>query len=134
MIKNPSILISKHLCLSLTSLYKASEGVCYNISFFITIINLKVILRDILGSTNLSVCWTFCIYKFVKVISIKDKNLVSIVLHIEASTWESLNNGKSSEIYILYQIFVGIIWLKKKVIEFYFLDLEVNWLRTPPIT
>ena len=94
MIKNLSILILKDFFLSLAFLWEAKQSISCNICFFLTIIYLEMILREFLGSTNLTKTQVFHIYKSAKVIIIsKDKNFVFTVLQILALSLKNLNNG-----------------------------------------
>ena len=75
--KNLSILISEHFFLDLASLGEARPSISSNISFFLTIIDLEVVLKEFLALTDLMKAWVFCIYKAMKVIIVnKNKDFV----------------------------------------------------------
>ena len=77
MIKNLRILISESLFLGWASLREAKESISHNISFSQMIINLKVVLRKLLGSADLTIAQAFCIYESTEVIIVsKNKDLM----------------------------------------------------------
>ena len=77
MMKNLSILILEHFFPGLAFLEKARQNICHNISFFLTIINLEVISRELLGSANLTRAQVFCIHKLTEIVMVnKKENLV----------------------------------------------------------
>lgn len=59
--KNLSNLISQHFFLSLTSLWEAKQGISHSISFFLIIIDLEVISRELLGLADLTKAQTLYI-------------------------------------------------------------------------
>ena len=77
--KNLSILISEHFFFGLASLREARQSISYSISHSLTIINLKVVSKDLLGPTDQLKAQVFRIHESVKVIIVnKDKNLVFV--------------------------------------------------------
>ena len=79
--KNLSILISKHFFLGLASLEEVRQSISYSISFFLIIIDLKVISKKLLGLVDLIKAQIFRIYKLTEVIMvIKDKDLIFATL------------------------------------------------------
>ncbi len=75
--KNLRILISESLFLGLTSLREAKQGISCSISLSLTIIDLEVVSRELLGLSDLTRAQTLCIYELAEVIMvIQDKNLV----------------------------------------------------------
>ena len=51
--KNLGIFISESFFLSLASLREARQSISHSISFFLTLIDLKVVLKKLLGLANL---------------------------------------------------------------------------------
>ncbi len=77
MIKNLSIFNSKSFFLGLTSLWEVKQSILHSISFFLTIIGLEVVLRELWGLADLTRAQTLWNYKLVEVIIIsKDKNFI----------------------------------------------------------
>ncbi len=71
------VLISESLLLGLASLEEAKQGIRRSISLFLTIIDLKLVSRQLLGPADLTRTQTFCIHKSTEVIMVsKDENLV----------------------------------------------------------
>ncbi len=62
MIENLGVLISENLVLSLAHLRETRQGISHNISLSLTIIDLEVVWRELLGSTDLARAQTLCIY------------------------------------------------------------------------
>ena len=92
--KNLNIFIFEHFFLSLASLWEVRQSICRSISFSLTIINLEVVLRELLGPADLKRAQAFYIYELMEVIIVnKDKNLVFAAFQVEALSLESLNNG-----------------------------------------
>ena len=62
------------------SLKKARKCVCYCICFTLTIIDLKIVIIDLLGPTNLIKAQILYIYKLLKVIIVnKNEELAFVV-------------------------------------------------------
>ena len=77
MIQDLSILSLKLLFLIKILLQKARQNFCYSICFILTIIDLKMIIRELFGPTNLTKDKTLCIYKLLMIIMIiKNNDLV----------------------------------------------------------
>ena len=75
--KNLRIHIFKIFFLGLTSLREARQSISYCISFSLIIIDLIVVLRELLGSADLTRAQTLHIYELRAVIKVnKDKNLI----------------------------------------------------------
>ncbi len=94
MMKNLSILISERFFLGLASLWEAKQSISRSISFSLTIIDLEVVLRKFLGSTDLMRAQAFYIYELTEVVMVsKDKDLVFAALKVVTLNLKSLNNG-----------------------------------------
>ena len=77
MMKNLGILILECFFLGLTFLWEVRQGISRNINLFLTVIDSKIILKELLGSTHLSKAQAFCIHELTEVIIVnEDKNLV----------------------------------------------------------
>ena len=75
-----SVVSSKLVFFSDIFLKKIKEGVCSSIHFTLTIINSKIVTRELLCLVNLTRAQTLCIYKLLKVIIVcKNGNLVFAV-------------------------------------------------------
>ena len=75
--KNLGILISESFFHNLTSLWKTGQGISRSISLFLTVIDLKVVSRELLGLADLLRAQAFCIHELTEVIMIsEDENLV----------------------------------------------------------
>lgn len=71
-----NIFVSEHFFHSLTFLKKVKQSISHNISFFLKIINLNVVLQELLGLAGLKVVQVFCIYELAEIVIIgKNKNL-----------------------------------------------------------
>lgn len=74
------ILIFKRFFLGLAFLDGAKQSISCSIIFFLTIIDLKRVLTELLGPTNLAKAQAFRIHKSTEVIMVnKDKNLVFVI-------------------------------------------------------
>ena len=92
--KNLSILLSECFFLGLAFLEEARQSISCSISFSLTIIDLKVVSRKLLGATDLVRAQAFCIHELTKIIIVsKDKDLVFAAFQVVAPSFESLNNG-----------------------------------------
>ncbi len=75
--ENLEVLISENLFLGLALLKEVRQSISRSISLYLTIIDLEVVLKKVLGPADLARAQAFCIYKLIEVIMIsKDKNLV----------------------------------------------------------
>ncbi len=75
--ENLGPLISKSLFLGLASLREVKQGISYSISFSLTIINLELVSRELLGLADLRRAQTLHIHEMAEVIMVnKDKDLV----------------------------------------------------------
>ncbi len=75
--KNLGILISKCFLLNLAYLEETKQSINHSISFFLTIIDLKMVLRELLGLTDLARAQTFRIHESTEVIIVsKDEKLL----------------------------------------------------------
>ena len=75
--KNLSVLSSKLFFLIQASEKKTRKCICSSICFTLTIIDLKMGTRELLGLADLTRAQTFCIYKSLKVIMVlENKNFV----------------------------------------------------------
>lgn len=78
----------------LALLKEIKQRISSYISLALTIINMKVILRELLGLLNLSRAQTFYIYKLTKVIVIcQNKHLFFTIFKIVLLSFKSLNNS-----------------------------------------
>ncbi len=92
--KNLGILIFESFFLSLTSLREARQSISYRITFFLTIINLEVVSRDLVGSTDLTKAQALDIHKSTEVVIVsKNKDLVFVAFQVVASSLENLHDG-----------------------------------------
>ncbi len=93
--KNLGIFISESLFLSLASLGEARQGINQNISLSLTIIDLEVVLRERLGSTDLTRAQTFRIHELTEdTIVSKDEDLVFATFQVVAPSFKGFNNSK----------------------------------------
>ena len=75
--KNLGILILECFFLRLTFLWEARQGISRSIYLSLTIINSKVVSRELLGLADLSRAHTFCIDESTEVIMLsEDEDLV----------------------------------------------------------
>ncbi len=75
--KNLGVLISKSVFLDLASLREAKQGISCSISLSLTIVDSKVVSRELLGSADRTRAQTLRIHKLTKVIMVsKDRELV----------------------------------------------------------
>ena len=75
--KNLSILISKCFFLSLAPLWKAKQNISHSISFSLTIIDSKVVSRELLGPADLIKAQVFYIHKLIEVVIVsKNEDLI----------------------------------------------------------
>ncbi len=92
--ENLGVLISESLVLGLASVGEARQGICRSISLSLTIIDLEVISRELLGPVNLTRAQAFCIYESTEVIIVsKDEDLVFAAFQVVAPSLKSFNNS-----------------------------------------
>ena len=93
--KNLSILIFECFFFSLASFEEAKQSISLSISFFLIIIDLKVVSREFLGPTDLAKAQIFLIHKLTKVVIVsKDEDLVFAAFQVVASSLKSFNNSQ----------------------------------------
>lgn len=79
--KNLDILVLEYFFLKLTLPWKLRQGIICHISSLLTIVDLKIVTKELLGLTNLTGARTFCIYELTRVDMVrKDENFVFAVL------------------------------------------------------
>ncbi len=94
MIKNLGVLISESLFLGLVFLGEARQGISRSISLILTIIDSKVVLRELLGPADLTRAQVFCIYESTEVIIVsKDEDLVFAAFQVVAPSFKGFNNS-----------------------------------------
>ncbi len=92
--KNLSILILERFFLGLAPLWEARQNISRSISFSLTIIDLEVVSRELLGPADLTRAQAFRIHESTKVVMVsKDEDLAFAALQVMAPSLESLNNG-----------------------------------------
>ncbi len=75
--KNMRILISESFFFSLAFLWETRQSISRSISFFLMIIDLEVVSRELLGPVDLMKAQALRIYELTEVIGVsKDENLV----------------------------------------------------------
>lgn len=75
--KNLEILICESFFLNLAFLKKVRQSISHNIIFFLTIVDLKIVLREFLGLVDLIRAYTLYIYELREVIMVnRDEDLV----------------------------------------------------------
>ena len=63
----------------LVSLGEVRQRVCNSVGFSLVIIDLKIILRELLGPPDLTKTQVLCIYKLMKIVVVsKDKDLIFV--------------------------------------------------------
>ncbi len=92
--KNLGVFISESLLLGLDLLKKVRQSISRSISLSLTIIDLEVVLREFLGSAELTRAQTFYIHKLTEVIMVsKDKNFVFAFVQVVAPSLKGFNNS-----------------------------------------
>ncbi len=92
---NLSILISEHFFLGLSFLGEGRQSISRSISFFLTIINSEVILKELLGPADLMRAQVFCIHELTEVIMVsKDEDLVFTAFQVVAPSFKGFNNSQ----------------------------------------
>ncbi len=75
--ENPRVLIFESLFLGQAFLKEVRQDISYNISFSLTIINLEVVSKELLGLADLTRAQTLRIYESAEFIMVsKDKDLI----------------------------------------------------------
>ena len=93
--KNSAIFSSKLNFFILTSLRKPRQSICSCIRLALAIIDLKMILRELLGPSDLSATQTLCTHKTTEVIVVyKNKNLMLAAFYVVAPYLESFDNSQ----------------------------------------
>lgn len=76
-------------------LWKAKQGVSSSISLFLTIIDLELVSKKLMGQTDLMEARSSCIYEFAEIIMISQhKNLIFAEFQVLSPSFETLNNGQ----------------------------------------
>ncbi len=89
------VLISESFFLGLTSLREARQGISRSISLSLTIIDSEVVLREFLGSADLTRAQALCIYELTEVIMVsKDENLVFAAFQVVVPSLKGFNNSQ----------------------------------------
>ena len=93
--KDSSNLSSKFLFLALTSLRIWSQSICSPIGLALTIIDPKVVSRELLSLANLTRAQALCIHEPTKIIMVvgEHKNFVLTAFQIVPPILEGLNDG-----------------------------------------
>ena len=92
--KDLAILSLELILLIFASLGKRGQNICSRIHLALVIINSKVIMRELLGPTDLIGAQALCIYEMTEVIVVrKDQNLMPTAFQEVAPSLECLNNG-----------------------------------------
>ncbi len=79
--ENLGVLISESFFLGLASLEEAKQGISHSISFSLTIIDSKVVSRELFGPADLMRAQAFHIHESTEVIMVsKDEVLICAVL------------------------------------------------------
>ncbi len=93
--KNLSFLISERFLLGLASLGEARQSISRSISFSLTIIDSKVVSRELLGPANLTRAQAFCIHESTEVIMVsKDEDLIFVALQVVAPSLKGFNDSQ----------------------------------------
>ena len=92
--KDLAILSSELIFLILVSLQKPQQSICSCICFALAVVNLKMVLRELLGPADLSGAQTLRINKATKVVVVcKDKYLVLATFQIVMPCLEGFDNS-----------------------------------------
>ncbi len=95
MMEDLVVLISKSLFLGMAFLEKARQGISRSICLSLTIIDLEVVSKELLGLADLTKAQAFCIHKSTEVIMIsKDTNLVFAAFQVMAPNIKDFNNSQ----------------------------------------
>ena len=92
--KDSAILSFELIFLILASLEKPQQSICSYICFALTIIDLEMVLRELLGLADLSKAQILLIHETTEIIMVyKDKNLMFVTFQVVVPSLECLNNG-----------------------------------------
>lgn len=93
--KNPSVFGSEFFFLILIPLRKTKKSICSSISYYLTIINLKIIMRKFLGPLDLLKTQVLHIYKLTEVIIVYEHQyFILTALEAVALSLKELNDGQ----------------------------------------
>lgn len=105
--KNTSIFGLEFFFLILIPFRKTKKSICSSIGFFLTLINLKIVPRELLGPSNLIKAQILCIHQLTRVIMIcKYQNFMLTVLQIVALSLKGFNNSQKLTVVGLIPSFV----------------------------
>ncbi len=91
--ENLEILISESFFLGLTLLKETRQGISRSINLSLTIIDLKVVSRELLGPVDLTRAQTFCIHESTEVVVVsEDKDLIFAAFQVMVSSLKSFKN------------------------------------------
>ena len=104
--KNTAIFSSELICFILVFLGKPQQSIFSYICLALTIINAKIVVKELLGLANLSEAQTLCIYRITEVIVVrKDKNLLFATFQIVTLRFKGLDNSQKLAIVSLIPSF-----------------------------
>ncbi len=93
--ENLEFLISESLFLGLASLGEGRQGISRSISFSLTIIDLKVVLKKLSSLVDLTRTQAFYIHELIEVIIVsKDEDLIFVAFKVVTPSLESFNNSQ----------------------------------------
>ncbi len=93
--KNLEILISESFFLGLASLEEVRQGISRSISLFLTIIDLEVVSRELLGPTDLTKAQAFCMHESTEVIMVsKAEDLIFTALQVVVPSLKNFNDSQ----------------------------------------
>ncbi len=92
--KNLGVLIFESFFLSLALLREARQDISRSIRLFLTIIDLEVVSRKLLGPTDLARAQTLYIHELTEVVMVsEDKDLMFAAFQVVASSLKGFNNS-----------------------------------------
>ena len=92
--KDSAILSSEFILLILASLRKSRQSICSCIYFALMVVDSKIVLRELLGPTDLSGAQIFCIHEAIKIVVVcEDEHLVLATFKIVTLCLEGFNNS-----------------------------------------
>lgn len=92
--KNLAIFSSKSDFFDLASREKVGQSICNFIDFFLIIIDLKMVLRELLSLVDQSRAQILYIYETTKVVIVSEiEDFVLTALQVVASSFEDFNNS-----------------------------------------
>ncbi len=93
--ENLGVLISESLFFDLASLGEARQGISRSIYLSLTIIDLEVVSRELLGLADLMRAQAFRIHKLMEVIMVsKDEDLIFAALQVVAPSLKGFNDSQ----------------------------------------